>query len=63
VFSTDGAAISDWSGAFAATTPDQAGQLDAAKDQPGLPLDREPARFQADVRRLTPPTDRTRSNS
>jgi uncharacterized protein YbjT (DUF2867 family) len=63
VFSTDGAAISDWSGAFAATTPDQPGQLDAAEDQPGLPLDREPTRFQADVRRLTPPTERTRSNS
>jgi uncharacterized protein YbjT (DUF2867 family) len=51
VFSAAGAAISDWNAAFAATTPDHPGALDAAQDRPGVPADHEPARFQADLAR------------
>jgi hypothetical protein len=50
-------------GAFAAAVPDHPGEFDAAKDRPGAPFDHEPTRFQADVRRLAPLTDRTKSNS
>jgi uncharacterized protein YbjT (DUF2867 family) len=62
-FSTEGTAINDWTGAFAAVAMDRAGWLDGIEDQPGVPLDGEPMRFQADVRRLAAPSERTRSIS
>jgi uncharacterized protein YbjT (DUF2867 family) len=51
VFSVDGPPVSDWQAALGATRPDQPGSLDGVLDRPGLPLDSEPERVQADLRR------------
>jgi uncharacterized protein YbjT (DUF2867 family) len=51
VFSTDGAPTTEWEALFAGTDSDTAGMLDEAQDRDGLPLDREPGRIQADLRR------------
>jgi uncharacterized protein YbjT (DUF2867 family) len=53
VFSTDGPAIADWAAAFAATDADQPGALDGIHDRTDLPLEAEPERVRADVRRHT----------
>ncbi len=50
VFSTRGAPVSDWEAAFTATSPDAPGALDGILDRQGAPLEREPARVQADLR-------------
>jgi uncharacterized protein YbjT (DUF2867 family) len=52
VFSIEGAPITDWESAFAATQQDQAGSVDGVADQAGLPFDQEPPRVQADLSRL-----------
>jgi hypothetical protein len=52
VFSTEGAPITDWAAAFAATMPDRPGSLDGAEDRSGTPLGREPTRFREDLERL-----------
>lgn len=53
VFSTDGPAVTDWAAAFAATDADQPGALDGIHDRTDLPLEAEPERVRADVRRHT----------
>lgn len=53
VFSTDGPAGPDWAAAFAATDADQPGALDGIHDRTDLPLEAEPERVRADVRRHT----------
>jgi uncharacterized protein YbjT (DUF2867 family) len=57
VFSSDGAPISDWATAFATAEPDVPDALDGARDRPGPPLEREPERLQADVRRWGQPSN------
>jgi hypothetical protein len=52
VFSTDVLPVSDWGTTFAAASPDEPGSLDGAQDRPDGPLDREPARLLADLRRF-----------
>jgi uncharacterized protein YbjT (DUF2867 family) len=54
VFSTDGAPVTDWDAAFTATDADRPGALDGAHDPTELPLQSEPERVRADLRRHTP---------
>jgi hypothetical protein len=55
VFSADGAPVSDWDAAFAATTADRPGSLDGASDRPRVSVADEPARFRGDLERLSGP--------
>lgn len=59
VFSTDGAAVTDWDATFAGTDADQPGSLDGALDRPGPSVDREPDRVRTDLRRFQRGPDRT----
>ena len=54
VFSTDGAPVIDWDAAFTAADADRPGALDGAHDPTELPLETEPERVRADLRRHTP---------
>ena len=54
VFSANGVPVTDWNAAFTATDADQPGALDGAHDPTELPLQSEPERVRADLRRHTP---------